>query len=277
VPVGVPGQIYIAGEGVARGYLNRPELTAERFVQLELPPDACRAYATGDLAKYRPDGNIEFLGRMDQQIKLRGHRIELGEIEAIVRTHPAVENASVILQKESAQGDFLVACVVVKPGATLETAELIALQQQSLPAWMVASQIRIVERIPLTQNGKVDRNALAASLRLACTERQGPQPPRDPLERELVNLWEQCFDRRPIGIDDNFFELGGHSLLAFRLFAEIQERMGKTFLLSVLFQSPTIRQLAQTIREEGASAEVLQAEARRGMLSRLRSRFANGK
>ncbi|MBT9332216.1 non-ribosomal peptide synthetase [Paracidobacterium acidisoli] len=250
VPTGVPGQIYIAGEGVARGYLKRPDLTAERFVPLNLLSEPERAYATGDMAKYRANGDIEYLGRMDQQIKLRGYRIELGEIEAVLRQHPAIEDAAVLLQKNAAQGDFLVACVVKRAGIEIDTAELAAHQQRLLPSWMTAGQIAVIDRIPVTQNGKINRGALAASIQIPRDEMRGPQPPRDRLERELVNLWEYCFDRRPIGIDDNFFDLGGHSLLAFRLFSEIQERMGNTFLLSVLFESPTIRQLARKVHEE---------------------------
>ncbi len=249
VPPGVPGQIYIGGEGVARGYLGQAELTAERFVTLDRLPQAGRVYMTGDLAKYRADGNIESLGRIDQQVKVRGFRIELGEIESVLRKHDSIAEAAVFVHHDALLGDSLAAFVVPKQNASIDVASTVAFERERLPPYMVASRIFVLDRFPLTPNGKIDRKAMAASIERPKAQDTIEQSPRDPFERELVEIWEQCFERRPIGIDEDFFALGGHSLLALRLFSEIEKKLGKAMMLSLLFQAPTIRQLANVIRD----------------------------
>jgi len=250
VPPGIPGQLFIGGEGVARGYLHRPELTAERFRKLEHLPTTEAVYQTGDLARYTIDGNIKYLGRIDQQVKIRGFRIEIGEIESVLRRHSKVADAIVIPRHDDALGNTLAACILPHTDVSINTDEIVAFQQNLLPAYMVASQVRVVDRFPTTPNGKLDRKAMASLFNEVDAAHSTKQLPRDELEQEMVQIWEQCFERRPIGINEDFFALGGHSLLALRLFAEIEKRFGKTMMLSLLFQASTIRKLAEHIRAE---------------------------
>jgi amino acid adenylation domain-containing protein len=250
VPVEVPGQIFIAGEGVARGYLNRAELTTEKFVRLADMPHQDRAYQTGDLARYRADGNIEYLGRIDQQVKIRGFRIEPGEIENAIRSHADVEDAVVIVQTDATLGNSLAACVVLKVGAVLDTAELVHWQREMLPQHMVVSHLELFSSLPLTANGKIDRKAIASRIGIEGQQSAELSPPRDDLERQLVSIWERNFQRTPIGIDEDFFAMGGHSLLALRVFSDIEKQLGKTLMLALLLHAPTIRQLATLIRAQ---------------------------
>ncbi|WP_263357601.1 non-ribosomal peptide synthetase [Acidicapsa ligni] len=249
VPIDVPGQIFIAGEGVARGYLHRPDLTAERFVHLSHLPHQDRAYQTGDLARYRQDGNIEYLGRIDQQVKIRGFRIEPGEIESVLREHVQVEDAIVLVHLDAALGNSLIACVMPKGIADIDTAELVRWQRERLPAHMVVSHIQIFASFPLTPNGKVDRKTMATTIESSAKQIAEYTAPRNPLEQKLVAIWESNFERAPIGIDEDFFAIGGHSLLALRVFSDIEKLLGKTLMLSLLLHAPTIRQLASLIQE----------------------------
>jgi amino acid adenylation domain-containing protein len=252
LPPGVPGQIFIGGEGVARGYLHHPELTAERFLTIEDLPTAGRLYQTGDLARYRHDGSIEYLGRMDQQVKIRGFRIELGEIENVLRQHPKVKDAVVVMQRDAALDSSLAAYVTASSRPPYP-AELLAFQRQYLPSSMVANEIVVLNHLPLTPNGKVDRKALMER-RIDATEKAVvPDAPLTDIERKLVSIWEKHFNRSPIGIDEDFFALGGHSLLAFRIFSEIEKRLRAPLLLSLLFRAPTIRLLATEIERQGPS------------------------
>ena len=253
-PPGIPGQLYIGGDGLARGYLNRPELTAERFIRdpFGRKPGA-QLYKTGDLVRYRPGGDIEFLGRLDSQVKVRGYRIELGEVETVLAEHESVRDAVVVARKD--QGDkHLAAYVVPRDGKTLTADELRAFLSEKLPAHMVPSLFVVLEELPLSTNGKIDRSALPAGngnkpqLQTACVT------PQDELELKLLKIWERVLALKPIGIDDNFFELGGHSLLAVRLFAQIEKSFGRNLPLATLFQAPTVRLLAKVLREEGWSA-----------------------
>ncbi|HEY8602499.1 MAG TPA: amino acid adenylation domain-containing protein, partial [Thermomicrobiales bacterium] len=251
VPRGVPGELYIGGAGVARGYLGRPDLTAERFVPdpYSATPGA-RLYRTGDAARYRADGRIEFLGRLDGQVKLRGFRIELGEIEAALTRHPAVRECAVIL--ETGDDPRLVAYLVPME----DTAEapsvrdLRAFLKGSLPEYMIPAVCTWLDALPLTPNGKVDRRALPAVAAVATASAE-PQGPRDDLERQLVAIWEATLGVAPIGVTDNFFDLGGHSLVAVRLFARIEAAFGRKLPLATLFAAPTIGELAALLREQG--------------------------
>jgi aspartate racemase len=252
-PVGIPGQLYIGGDGLARGYLNRPELTAERFISdpFGKKPGA-QLYKTGDLVRYRRNGEIEFLGRLDGQVKVRGYRIELGEVETVLAEHETVRDAVVVARKD--QGDkHLAAYIVPREGTTPTAGELRAFLSERLPAHMVPSIFVVLEELPLSTNGKVDRNALPA----ANGHKPASKPAaarQDGLEHKLLKIWERVLAVAPIGIDDNFFDIGGHSLLAVRLFAQIEKSFGKNLPLATLFQASTIRLLAQVLREEGWTA-----------------------
>ncbi|MGH7927237.1 MAG: non-ribosomal peptide synthetase, partial [Candidatus Binatia bacterium] len=224
LPIGIPGELHIGGIGLARGYLNQPELTAEKFIP---NPFGCepgsRLYKTGDLARYRPDGNIEFLGRLDHQVKVRGLRIELGEIEAALRCHPAVREA-VVLAREDAAGDkLLVAYVVPQQRVALAFGELRTFLKDMLPAYMIPSSFVSMDALPLTVNGKVDRNALPAPDHRRPDLREAVAAPRDALELQINKIWEKILGVKPIGLRDNFFDLGGHSLLAIRLVSQVEK------------------------------------------------------
>ena len=248
-PPGVPGELCIAGIGLARGYLNRPELTAEKFIEVEVFGKPERLYKTGDLARWLPDGNIEYLGRMDHQIKLRGFRIELGEIEATLSRHEAVKEAVVILYRGD---DNPRLAAYVTPAMSMDdTSGLRLWLKDRLPEYMVPASFTMLDEIPLTPNGKIDRKALS---RLSSDERslsgKGFVAPRDTVELQLARIWEEILNARPIGIRDNFFELGGHSLLAIRLIAHMEQALGKKLPLAALFQSATIEGLAVSIRQQ---------------------------
>ncbi len=248
VPIGVPGELYIGGDGVARGYLNRPELTTERFVPDPFGADpGARLYKTGDLVRYRPDGTLEFLGRLDDQVKIRGFRIELGEVEAALRRHPRVGDAVVVARGDTAGDRRLVAYVVPDGAAHLPPSTLQSFLRQKLPDYMVPSLFVTMDRLPLNPNGKVDRRALPAPGAERPALEQTYVPPRSPCERRLVAIWERLLGVRPIGVTDDFFALGGHSLLAARLFAEIASEFGTHLPLASIFPDATIEHLADLL------------------------------
>ena len=264
VPVGVPGELHLGGAGLARGYLKRAALTAEKFVPdpFSSKPGA-RMYKTGDLARYQPEGTIQFLGRLDHQVKLRGYRIELGEIETVLSRHPHVEQAVVIVREDQPGDKRLVAYVVPrldeseagsKEEATRQlSASLRSLLAQKLPEYMMPSAFVMLEALPLTPNGKVDRRSLPKPDAGRGALEHTYLAPRDNLERQLANIWEKILDVKSVGVEDSFFELGGNSLLAVRLFAQIENRFGKRLPLSALFQAPTIGQLASALRDSESS------------------------
>ncbi|MDQ2975526.1 MAG: amino acid adenylation domain-containing protein [Acidobacteriota bacterium] len=253
-PVGIPGQLYIGGDGLARGYLNRPELTAERFINDPFgnKPGA-QLYKTGDLVRYRRNGEIEFLGRLDGQVKVRGYRIELGEVETVLGEHETVRDAVVVARKD--QGDkHLAAYIVPREGKKPTVDELRTFLSERLPSHMVPSVFVVLEELPLSTNGKIDRSALPAPNGNKPEPHKPAAAPQDGLELKLLKIWERVLALGSIGIDDNFFDIGGHSLLAVRLFAQIEKSFGKNLPLATLFQAPTIRLLAQVLREEGWTA-----------------------
>jgi amino acid adenylation domain-containing protein len=287
VPVGVSGELYIGGDGLARGYLRRPGLTAERFIP---DPHATelgrRLYRTGDLVRYLQDGSIEFLGRMDQQIKLRGHRIEMGEIEAALDTHPRIRQ-SVVLAREDVPGDKrLIAYLLGKAGtsgpeivevnggiAASEVDEVLRYElrghlRERLPEYMVPSAFVFVSRLPLTPNGKVDRKALPAPAAVG-VKRHGSaaSAPRSHLEDALATLWAEVLAVDSVAPADNFFELGGHSLLAMQVVSRVRERLGAEVGVGRLFAAPTLAGFAgeveRALREdEGLTAPPLVRVAR---------------
>lgn len=241
LPPGIPGELCIAGVSLARGYLNRPDLTQEKFIEVNLFGKSERIYKTGDLAKWNYDGNLEYLGRIDDQIKLRGFRIELGEIESVLLQHPSVKEAIVTLYKTE-NNQSLIAYIT---GTSNDLAtELKNYLKSLLPDYMIPAQIIILDKLPLTAHGKVDRKALPKPNLFLAGEYA---PPRNEIEKQLVQIWSITLKQQKIGIHDNFFDLGGHSLLAMTLLNNIQEFFEQQIPLSTLFQNPTIAQLAQEI------------------------------
>jgi amino acid adenylation domain-containing protein len=246
VPPGVAGELLIAGAGLARGYRRDPARTAERFVALG---GGERAYRTGDRARLRLDGQLEFAGRLDRQIKLRGFRIEPEEIEVALGEHPGVAAAAVTLQEGGRGGPRLVAHVVAVDGAPPPAAALRRHLAQRLPAYMVPASFLAVEKLPLNANGKLDRRALAALRPDGGTRDRTPcVAPRDELERRLAALWQEVLGAPRLGVRDDFFELGGNSLLAIRLFARIERELGIALPLATLFWAPSIEALAAELR-----------------------------
>ncbi len=258
VPPGVPGELCIAGAGVARGYLHRPELTAEKFVRDPFAAGEARMYKTGDLARWRRDGTLECLGRLDHQVKLRGFRIELGEIETQLCRHPTVHQA-VVMVREDRPGDQRLVAYVTAVDGEVSAAALKAHLAGHLPAYMLPSLIVPLAAFPLTPNGKIDRRALPAPAEGAHAALAGFVAPRDRGEIQLASLWEQLLGVHPVGVTQNFFDLGGHSLLAVQLVAGIRERFGVELPVSTLFQHNTVEALARLLREHNGAAEAASA------------------
>ncbi|HZM01643.1 MAG TPA: amino acid adenylation domain-containing protein [Candidatus Saccharimonadales bacterium] len=251
VPVGVPGELHLGGDGLARGYLNRPDLTAAKFIPNPFAGEpGARLYKTGDLARFLPDGNVEFLGRIDHQVKIRGFRIELGEIESVLRQCPGVRDALVIVTEESPGDKRLIGYLCRTAKDTSPPSALRAFLKQKLPDYMVPSVFIDLDAFPLTPNGKIDRRALPkpGSIRNADAD----VPPQTHLQSQLQKIWEQVLGHQAFGPRDNFFEIGGHSLLAVQLIAQIEKVLGIKLPLPILFQAPTVEKLAEMICQEGA-------------------------
>jgi thioesterase domain-containing protein/acyl carrier protein len=250
VPVGVSGELYIGGHGVARGYRGRAELTKERFIPHPFSTEpGARLYRTGDVARYRSDGRIVHLGRVDHQVKIRGFRVELGEIEAVLSRHPAARQV-VVTTREDQQGfKQLVAYLVCKDGPVPSPTELRACVRAELPDYMTPSFFVFLESMPLTANNKVDLRALPAPAP-SPTDGLAHIGPRDRAEVQLTALWQQVLEVPKIGIHDNFFDLGGHSLKAAQLFFLLEQVYGRRLPLATLFQAPTIAALASVLSRE---------------------------
>jgi len=255
VPAGVSGELMIGGAGVARGYLNRPELTSERFIVNPFSDNPDKLlYRTGDLCRYMPDGNIEFLGRIDHQVKLRGYRIEPGEIEVVLAEHPGVKTTLALVREDQPGDTRLVAYVVPKDGQALEVGNLRDYLKKKLPEYMVPGAFVMLESLPLTPNKKVDRLSLPTPDRIRSQPKEGYTAPRTPMEKKLAEIWALVLGLDQVGINDNFFDLGGHSLLAVRLFAYIEQTIGRKLPLAILFKASTIEQMARIIRDNGQQA-----------------------
>lgn len=269
-PVGVPGELYIGGEGLARGYVNRPGLTAERFLPNPYGEPGVRMYRTGDLVRWLADGSLEYLGRLDQQVKIRGFRIELGEIETALQQHEGVQQAVVIAREDEPGDKRLVAYLVHEQGghengngrAELPMNDLREYLLSRLPEYMVPAAYVQLEKIPLNHSGKIDRKNLPPPE--ADTPEQEYVGPRNPTEETLCRLWQELLRRERVGIHDNFFNIGGHSLMAAQLATRIRGNLNVDIPLRTVFESPTIAQLAQSI------GEVLQTAATSGVSSQLR-------
>jgi amino acid adenylation domain-containing protein len=252
VPVSVPGELYIGGVCVAQGYHNRPELTAEKFIPDPFSNDSdARLYKTGDMARYLPSGEIEFLGRRDDQVKIRGFRVELGEIEAALAKYPHVSEVAVVAREDVPGNKLLVAYLVPARNSRPTPIELRHYLQQALPDYMVPSTFVLLQSMPLTPNGKINRRGLPVPE--VEVHSDAIAPATDPFQSQLVMIWEEVLGRKPIGIRDNFFELGGHSLLAARLMHRIGQALGKSVPLAMLLEAPTIEHLATTLRQDGWS------------------------
>ena len=268
VPIGVTGELYIGGEGLARGYLGRPDLTAERFIQNPFSDrPGARMYKTGDLARYLPDGHIEYVGRGDHQVKIRGYRIEPGEIEFALTRLESVREAVVLAQDAPAGGRQLVAYIVLElaGSAGCDTGALRAALGRSLPDYMIPAHFVVLENIPVNTNGKVDRQALEALGREESASLCAPL--RTATEERLAAMWKELLGPKQLGRDDNFFHLGGHSLLAVRLAACINDAFRCKLPVSQIFLTPTIATLAAAIAATpaaGASAGQLVVPIRRG-------------
>ncbi|MCP4656043.1 MAG: AMP-binding protein, partial [bacterium] len=248
VPAGVGGELAIGGDGLARGYQHRPQLTAERFIPDPFSEQGgARLYRTGDLVRALPAGEMMFQGRIDHQVKVRGYRIELGEIEAVLSRHPAVRECAVLVREDRSGDRRLVAfCTAEGEPATAELRDFL---QERLPEYMVPS-VALVEVLPLTPAGKIDRAALSRQA-LPAPGAAGPAvAPRDTLELRLTRILEELLGVQPVGIRDDFFELGGHSLLAVRLMARIRHELGLDLPLTALFQGATVEQLAVLLRRQ---------------------------
>ncbi|MEM7331933.1 MAG: amino acid adenylation domain-containing protein [Chloroflexota bacterium] len=259
VPIGVPGELVIGGEGITRGYLNRPDLTSARFISLQLNSEqandsenktSARYYRTGDLVRWLPDGQIEFLGRLDHQIKIRGFRVELGEIETAVKAQPHVQEVVVYAIGE---GSKQLACYLTASQPDLETVVRNALTQ-TMPDYMVPTYLMQLAEMPRTPNGKVDRQSLPNPKELG-QEKRPFAAPQTETETKLATLWETVLELEKVGVEDNFFNLGGHSLLATKLIARTHSLFEVRLPIQTIFEAPTIRQMAKTIEEKKTTVQ----------------------
>ena len=261
VPPGIPGQIYIAGHGVARGYLNRPELTAEKFINLQadyrshwshLPYISSKLYQTGDLGRWLPEGIIDFLGRKDHQVKIRGNRIELGEIENQLSQHEQIKDTVVIIRENQAGESYLCAYIVLdSPTALSGIREYLSLH---LPEYMIPSYFVNLDQLPLDAHGKLDRNALPHPEGIALEDSVEYLPPRNPVEKKLSEVWEKVLGRKNIGINDNFFLIGGDSIRSIQIISRMNNDGYKLDMIS-LFQHPTISDLAPLVKKMERNAD----------------------
>lgn len=262
MPREVPGELYIGGDGVARGYLGRAELTAERFVAHPLRGEAGgRVYRTGDLARIRDDGQVEFLGRNDGQVKLRGYRIELGEIEARLGEHEGVRECAVVVRADNGAEPRLVAYFAPREGRSLERAELRAFLSERLPEFMLPTAWVALAVLPKTPNAKIDRKALPAPEDVAVAPRRAAQPPENELEKQIASIWREVLAAPEIGRDENFFDLGGHSLLTVQVQGRLRRQLDRQVALTDLFRFPTVRTLAQFLAIDVGEQEKTQAAA----------------
>ncbi|PMB16043.1 non-ribosomal peptide synthetase [Fischerella thermalis CCMEE 5282] len=250
VPIGVPGELYIGGYSLARGYLHRPDLTCEKFIPHPYSNEpGVRLYKTGDLARYLPSGDIEYIGRIDHQVKLRGFRIELGEIEAVISQHPAISASVVIVREDDTANKTLVAYITLHPDQTLTIPELRRFLEAKLPNYMLPTAFVILEALPLTPNGKIDRRSLPAPDPTQLISESNLVAPSTPVEEMLAGIWTEVLSIQKVGIHDNFFELGGHSLLATRVISQLRQVFKVELPLRCLFNQPTVAGLAKEIEK----------------------------
>jgi len=263
VPVGIPGELHIGGRCVARGYLNRPELTAEKFIPnpFSAAPGA-RLYKTGDLARYLPDGNIEFLDRIDDQLKIRGFRVEPGEIESVLNQHSGVRDCVVVARKDDTRSKRLIVYVVPKQQPSPTAGDLRHFLRQRLPDYMVPSIFVLLDALPRTPHGKLDRHALPAAGHAGFDSGKTLVEPRDPVEKALTKIWAQLLRLDSVGVHDDFFDLGGDSLLTIQIISRVRKAFRVEISVRSIFETPTVAGLAVLIRQvkdsgaESASTEI---------------------
>jgi len=253
LPSGVVGELVLGGLGVAQGYLDRPELTAERFVPAPYGPPGSRLYRTGDLARWLPSGSLEVIGRADEQVKIRGHRIELGEIEHQLAEHPGIRQAAVSARPD-AQGEAGLVAYLVCAGDPPALTELRRFLRGRLPESMVPAVFTVLERLPVSASGKLDRAALPAPEAGRLESEESSRAPQTATERALAEIWGELLGRDSIGVDDDFFALGGHSLLAAQVVSRVRERFSRELPLRSIFESPSIADLARALDTHAISS-----------------------
>jgi len=248
LPAGIPGELHLGGMGLARGYLGRPDLTAEKFIPDPFSVErGARMYRTGDLVRLLPDGRIDFLGRIDHQVKIRGYRIELGEIEAVLNEYPSVKTCVVVARAEADDDKRLVAYIVARAGEEPSYLDLRSFLRVRLLEHMIPSAFVLLDEMPLTPNGKINRRALPAPEVSRPELEQRYVAPRDDIEVALVDLWQEVLGINEVGVSDNFFDLGGHSLKATRLLAKVRSIFRTQLPLSVVFEATTIEALVRAL------------------------------
>ncbi len=248
VPIGVVGELYVGGDGLARGYLHRPELNAEKFIANSYSPSE-RLYRTGDLAKYAADGNIEFVGRIDFQVKIRGFRIEIGEVEAAIARQEHVQDVIVIVKDDPLGNKSLIAYVVAKPETALTVSQLRNFLKENLPDYMIPADFVVMDKLPLTANGKVDKKALPSPEDLRSQIADDYVMPQTEAERLIASVWQEILQINNVGIYDNFFEIGGNSLLLVQAYGKLQNLFGSQISMVMLFRYPNIHALAEHLRQ----------------------------
>jgi acyl carrier protein len=267
VPIGNPGEIYIAGAGLARGYLARQDATAERFVPNPFSSQGGgRLYKTGDLGCYFANGELEYIGRADHQVKLRGYRIETGEVERVLADHPAVRQVLVTMSGTQLSEKRLVAYVVGAESVAISARELHNHAAGLLPPHMVPSAFVFIDAFPLLANGKVDRKALPAADRIHTLSAGGNGEPTTSLEKSLVSIWRSLLGLSAVGTHDNFFDLGGHSLALLQVQSEIQKRLGKEVSVADLFTYPTVSALSRRLNDVSPDCDAVAAARKRSAL-----------
>ena len=259
-PIGVIGEICIAGTAVSRGYLNRPQLTAERFIPnpFTQEPDS-KLYRSGDLGRYLPDGTIEFIGRVDNQIKIRGFRIEPGEIESTLKQHPGVKEAVILAPKSGSNETRLAAFIVSSSMPKLTQDELQNFLRTKLPPYMLPTAYTFLEALPLTPHGKVDYRALPALDSVFARQTLSYVKPRTEMEHLIASIWQTVLQVEKVSINENFFDLGGHSLLMIQVHTQLQEKLDVEFSIVEMFEYTTIQTLAKHLsskKKEGATASL---------------------
>jgi acyl carrier protein len=275
VPIGVAGELHIAYDGLARGYINRPELSAEKFIPNPFGSEAGeRLYKTGDRARYLPDGQIDFLGRIDNQVKVRGYRIEPGEIEQVFKQHPAVMDIAVIVREDTPGDKRLVAYLVAQDEKVLDTNELRSFGKEKLPQYMIPSAFVVLAALPLTPNGKVDRKALPAPEKSDVKTDAAYLPPQTELERIVTDIWQHVLRIEHVGLNDNFFDLGGHSLLMIQVQGKLRAALQRSITIVDLFKHPNVRDLVAYLSDKETTSPLL-TDQRLAKLKAGRDRLRN--
>ena len=276
VPIGVAGELHIAYDGLARGYINRPEISAEKFVPNPFSDEpGGRLYKTGDRARYLPDGRIDFLGRIDNQVKVRGYRIEPGEVEQVFKQHPVVNDVVVVVREDTPGDKRLVAYVVSRPEQALEISSLRSFGKEKLPQYMMPSVFVVLQSVPLTPNGKVDRKALPKPDKAEARTDAPYLPPQTELERIVTDIWQHVLKIGHVSLNDNFFDLGGHSLLMIQVQGKLRAALKRNISITDLFKYPNVNDLVAYLSRDQDSAAPVLTNARLEKLKAGRDRLKN--